>query len=83
MNPCVDYCTKKGSRGYISEWCDDNCDYAKEAKKRKQLEQVLQEIRQEIEQMQNANPSYWNTCDVVDRAELLEIIDEHIKEYTE
>ena len=41
---------------------------------------ALQEIRQEIEQMRNANPSYWNTCDVVDRTELLEIIDKHIKE---
>ena len=33
------------------------------------------QIRKEITKLPNANPSYWNKCDVVDRQEALAIID--------
>lgn len=40
---------------------------------------VIEAIRQEIEKLPNDNPSYWHTCDVVDREDVLEIIDKHMK----
>lgn len=41
------------------------------------LIEILDKIRDEIEHLNNANPSHWHTCDVVDREEVLEIIDRH------
>ena len=40
MNPCVDYCYLRFGKQYRPE-CDDTCDYAKAAKKAKQLEKEL------------------------------------------
>lgn len=47
----------------------------------KALEQkdVLKKIREEIEVLSNANPSYTHTCDVVDREDVLDIIDKYRK----
>lgn len=42
----------------------------------KQVE-VLDKIRAEIKSLQNANPSYWHSGDMVDREEVLEIIDKY------
>ena len=39
---------------------------------------VIEDIKAEIEKMPNRNPSYTHTCDVVDREDVLDIIDEHI-----
>lgn len=39
---------------------------------------AVEEIKAEIKLLPNANPSYWNRCDVVDREEVLELIDKHI-----
>ena len=39
---------------------------------------VLEDIKAEICELPNANPSYWNTCDVVDREVVLDIIDNHM-----
>ena len=38
---------------------------------------VLDEIRDEIEALSNANPSYWHSGDMVDRDDVLEIIDKY------
>ena len=38
---------------------------------------VFDKIRAEIKSLSNANPSYWNICDVVEREEVLEIIDKY------
>lgn len=40
----------------------------------------LEKIKDEINEMSNANPSYWYTCDVVDRADLIDMIDNYISE---
>lgn len=47
----------------------------------KALEQkdMLKKIREEIEALSNANPSYTHTCDVVDREDVLDIIDKYRK----
>lgn len=51
------------------------------------LEKVLGDIKAEIRKMPNRNPSYSHTCDVVDREDVLDIIDSHIngkeKEWTQ
>lgn len=42
------------------------------------------EMIKEIEKLSNANPSYWNTCDVVDREDVLDIIHKYTdKEQTD
>ena len=40
-------------------------------------EPILDKIRAEIEALPNANPSYTHTCDVVDREDVFDIIDEY------
>lgn len=40
----------------------------------------LEKIGAEIMQMKNESKTFWNTCDTVDREELLNIIDKHITE---
>ena len=40
-------------------------------------ESVLDKIKAEIESLKNANPSYWNSGDMVEREEVLEIIDKY------
>ena len=40
-------------------------------------ENVLNKITVEIESLSNANPSYWHSGDMVDREEVLEIIDKY------
>ena len=40
---------------------------------------VLEKIKAEIEALSNANPSYTHTCDVVDREDVLDIIDKYIE----
>lgn len=40
-------------------------------------ENVLDKITVEIESLSNANPSYWHSGDMVDREEVLEIIDKY------
>jgi len=42
-------------------------------------ENVLDQIRAEIELLSNANPSYWHSGDMVEREEVLDIIDQHMK----
>lgn len=42
--------------------------------------EVLEQIRAEVKQLPNANPSYWNTCDVVEREDVFDIIDEYRQE---
>lgn len=44
---------------------------------RKDVNSVLDKIRTEIKSLQNANPSYWHSGDMVDREEVLEIIDKY------
>lgn len=39
---------------------------------------VLEKIRAEIKSLQNANPSYWHSGDMVDRDDVLEIIDKYM-----
>lgn len=39
---------------------------------------ILDQIRQEIEALPNANPSYSGYIDVIDREDVLEIIDKYI-----
>ena len=43
----------------------------------KQVNDVLDKIRAEIEALPNTNPSYIHTCDVVDRVDVLDIIDNY------
>ena len=43
------------------------------------LDSFLKGIKGEIRKMPNRNPSYTHTCDVVDREDVLDIIDNHIK----
>jgi len=38
---------------------------------------VLDKIKAEIEALSNANPSYWHSGDMVDRDEVLQIIDKY------
>jgi len=51
----------------------------------KALEQgsVLDKIKAEIEALSNANPSYWHSGDMVDRDEVLEILDKYREESEE
>lgn len=51
----------------------------------KALEQdsVLDKIRAEIESLSNANPSYWHSGDMIDRDDVLEIIDKYKTESEE
>lgn len=44
---------------------------------RDRINEVLDKIRTEIKSLQNANPSYWHSGDMVDREEVLEIIDKY------
>ncbi len=44
---------------------------------------VLDKIKAEIESLSNANPSYWHTCDVVEREDVLDIIDKYRAESEE
>ena len=46
-------------------------------------EPILDKIRAEIEALPNANPSYTHTCDVVDREDVFDIIDEYKAESEE
>lgn len=46
-------------------------------------EKVLDKIRAEINALPNANPSYWHSGDMVDRDDVLEIIDKHNAESEE
>lgn len=39
----------------------------------------IKQAREEIKKLSNANPSYWNSCDVVDREDVLEILDKLIE----
>lgn len=41
------------------------------------VNEVLDKIRAEIKSLQNANPSYWHSGDMVDRDDVLEIIDKY------
>ena len=41
------------------------------------LEQMFEQIRAEIELLSNANPSYWHSGDMVEREEVLDIIDKY------
>ena len=40
----------------------------------------LEDIKNKIQNMPNANPSYWNKCDVVDIYDVLELLEDRIKE---
>lgn len=40
---------------------------------------VLDKIRAEIELLSNANPSYWHSGDMVEREEVLDIIDRYTR----
>lgn len=40
-------------------------------------EPILDKIRAEIEQLSNANPSYWYSGDMVEREEVFDIIDKY------
>ncbi len=65
------------------EPCEDWKFYYKHgyAQAKRDLEQtrneVLDKIKAEIEALSNANPSYTHTCDVVDREDVLDIIDKY------
>lgn len=50
-----------------------------ELKNKKHTNVVLEKIKEEIEALSNANPSYTHTCDVVDREDVLDIIDKYIE----
>lgn len=40
----------------------------------------VENMRTEIKNLPNDNPSYWSTCDVVDREKILELIDTYSNE---
>ena len=44
---------------------------------REAVNAVLEQIRAEIELLSNANPSYWHSGDMVEREEVLDIIDKY------
>lgn len=44
---------------------------------RKDVNSVLDKIRTEIKSLQNANPSYWHSGDMVDRDDVFDIIDKY------
>jgi len=46
-------------------------------------EKVLDKIRAEIKALSNSNPSYWHSGDMVDRDDVLEIIDKYKAESEE
>lgn len=41
------------------------------------INDILNKIKGEIKKLSNANPSYWHSGDMVDRDEVLEIIDKY------
>lgn len=47
------------------------------ANKYDKLIKALDEIRAEIERLPNANPSYWHSGDMVERVDVLDIIDNY------
>ena len=70
MNPCVDYCYLRLNKQY-DESCDNVCDYAKEVKKRKELEQKVNMAVIHIKSM--------CTSDGLIRAEIVQSILEDLK----
>ena len=70
MNLCVDYCYFKLNKQY-DESCDKECDYAKEVKKRKELEQKVNMAVIHIKSM--------CTSDGLIRAEIVQSILEKLK----
>ena len=46
-------------------------------------EPVLDKIKAEIKALSNANPSYWHSGDMVDRDEVLEVLDKYREESEE
>jgi len=57
----------------------DDCGNATwiDPKRFKVVVDVLDKIRAEIELLSNANPSYWHSGDMVEREEVLDIIDKY------
>ena len=41
------------------------------------LSEILDKIRAEIKALSNANPSYWHSGDMVERDDVLEILDKY------
>ena len=70
MNPCLDYCFVKLNKQY-DESCDKVCDYAKEVKKRKELEKKIDYALMEVRSM--------STSDGLIRAEIAQSILERLK----
>ena len=59
-------------------YTDEEVEQARQmAIKALEQEPVLDKIRAEIEALSNANPSYWHSGDMVDRDDVLEIIDKY------
>jgi hypothetical protein len=58
--------------------CDDELNDALDmAIKALEQEHILDKIRAEIKALSNANPSYWYSGDMVDRDDVIEIIDKY------
>ena len=86
--------TKKDINDIISIICPNDEDFEKTcispAYLKKELEvlaleqePILDKIRAEIEALSNANPSYWHSGDMVEREDVLEIIDKYKAESEE
>ena len=69
--------------GMSLDWDDAHYDALQMAIKALEQEPILDKIRAEIEALPNANPSYTHTCDVVDREDVFDIIDEYKAESEE
>lgn len=82
MNPCIEYCNFRFGKQYTPE-CDEKCDYAKEAKRRKQLEQIIKDLRNDIvvyrgkDFIIDAESGDYDTMDTTTIDHILEIFDKH------
>lgn len=56
---------------------DDCGEYAMKVFNAKEVNDIFDKIRAEIKALLNANPSYWHSGDMVEREEVLDIIDKY------
>ena len=73
---CKHYIKCSPDYGIENVWMCEKWECEFEPKDDDIIVKVLERIKSEIKQLPNANPSYWNKCDVVDREEVIDIIDE-------
>jgi len=72
VEPCCD--CKNAHKNYFEAKTSETTEMTREEPS---VNETLDKIRAEIETLPNANPSYWHSGDMVDRDDVIEIIDKY------